>query len=255
VNRFVESEPSPLVPEGDSSVLTVDAAVGRAQVERLRAHRARRNAGEVKAALAALRDAVANGGNAMPPSIRCAHAGVTTGEWADTLRAIFGEYRAPTGVEAAIEIGSDDQRLEKLRARVDEVSRRLGRRLKLLVGKPGLDGHSSGAEQIAVAARDAGLEVVYQGIRLTPDEIATSAEQESVHLVGLSILSGSHLSLVPRVLEAVRVPLVVGGIVPPEDARRLRQAGVAAVYTPRDYDVHRVVGEMIEIAAQAHGVG
>jgi (2R)-ethylmalonyl-CoA mutase len=255
VNRFVESEPSPLVPEGDSSVLTVDAAVGRAQVERLRAHRARRNAGEVKAALAALRDAVANGGNAMPPSIRCAHAGVTTGEWADTLRAIFGEYRAPTGVEAAIEIGSDDQRLEKLRARVDEVSRRLGRRLKLLVGKPGLDGHSSGAEQIAVAARDAGLEVVYQGIRLTPDEIARSAEQESVHLVGLSILSGSHLSLVPRVLEAVRVPLVVGGIVPPEDARRLRQAGVAAVYTPRDYDVHRVVGEMIEIAAQAHGVG
>jgi (2R)-ethylmalonyl-CoA mutase len=254
VNDFVEGEPSPLVADVEASILSVDASAGREQVQRLAAHRASRNDAEVEAALANLRDVVANGGNAMPPSIRCAHAGVTTGEWADALRTLFGEYRAPTGVEGALERTRGNGSLEKLRNRVDEVSERLGRRMKVLLGKPGLDGHSSGAEQIAVHARDAGLEVVYEGIRLTPDEIANSAEQEGVHAVGLSILSGSHLTLVPRVLERVRVPVIVGGIIPPADAERLVAQGAAAVYTPSDYDVQRVIGELVEIAAQAHGV-
>ena len=254
VNRYEETEDSPLVQNLASSILSVEESAEREQIERLEAHRARRNAQEVEAALAHLREVVADGGNVMPPSIRCAHAGVTTGEWADALRAIFGEYRAPTGVEAPVASVRGDGSLEVLRERVDSISRTLGRRLKLLVGKPGLDGHSSGAEQIALQARDAGFEVVYEGIRATPQAIATSAEQEGVHLVGLSILSGSHLTLVPEVVERVRVPVVVGGIIPQDDAQKLLDNGVAAVYTPRDFDIRRIVGEMIEIAARAHGV-
>jgi (2R)-ethylmalonyl-CoA mutase len=255
VNCFSETEPSPLVEGlGAQSVLEVDASAAERQIERLRAHRAQRNAGEVAAALASLRDAAAAGENVLPASIRCAHAGVTTGEWTDVLRALFGEYRAPTGVETGIALDGESAELAKLRRRVEEVSERLGRRLKLLVGKPGLDGHSSGAEQIAVHARDAGFEVVYEGIRLTPREIATAAEQEGVHLVGLSVLSGSHLEVVPEVVRAVDVPVVVGGIIPEGDAARLRKLGVAAVYTPRDYDVLRVIGEMVEIAARSCGV-
>jgi (2R)-ethylmalonyl-CoA mutase len=167
----------------------------------------------------------------------------------------FGEYRAPTGVDVPVATAREDGSIEALRGRVDEISRSVGRRLKLLVGKPGLDGHSSGAEQIALHARDAGFEVVYEGIRVTPEEIATSAEQEGVHLVGLSILSGSHLTLVPEVVKRVRVPVVVGGIIPRDDARKLLDDGVAAVYTPRDFDIRRIIGEMVEIAARAHGVG
>ncbi len=254
VNRYEETEDSPLVQNLASSILSVEESAEREQIERLEAHRARRNAQEVEAALAHLREVVADGGNVMPPSIRCAHAGVTTGEWADALRALFGEYRAPTGVEAPVASVRGDGSLEVLRERVDSISRTLGRRLKLLVGKPGLDGHSSGAEQIALQARDAGFEVVYEGIRATPQAIATSAEQEGVHLVGLSILSGSHLTLVPEVVERVRVPVVVGGIIPQDDAQKLLDNGVAAVYTPRDFDIRRIVGEMIEIAARAHGV-
>ena len=253
VNRFQESEPSPLVNNLESSILSVDESAERAQVERLRAHRDRRNDPEVRAALEHLRDVVANGGNVMPPSIRCALAGVTTGEWTDTLRSLFGEYRAPTGVDAAAG-PREPQRAEAIRKRVDEVSGRLGRRLKILVGKPGLDGHSSGAEQIAIHARDAGIEVVYEGIRLTPDQIVRSAEQEGVHLVGLSILSGSHLTLVPQVAKRVRVPVVIGGIIPPLDAEKMQEEGVAAVYTPRDFDLFRIIGEMVDIAARAHGV-
>jgi (2R)-ethylmalonyl-CoA mutase len=253
VNLFTESEPSPLA-QGQESVLTIDEAAECDQLERLRAHRAGRNRSDVASALQNLSDVVANGGNLMPASIRCARAGVTTGEWTDALRAKFGEYRAPTGIESPVTQHVDDAALETLRRRVDEVSKALGRRLKLLVGKPGLDGHSSGAEQIAVHARDAGLEVVYEGIRLTPESIAASAEQEGVHLIGLSILSGSHLAVIPEVLHAVHVPVIVGGIIPEADAERLRALGVAAVYTPRDYDVFRVVGEMVEIAARAHGV-
>jgi (2R)-ethylmalonyl-CoA mutase len=255
VNCFTETEPSPLVTgQGSTSVLTVDESAARGQIERLRAHRRRRDEREVAASLRNLRDVVASGGNALPPSIRCAHAGVTTGEWADALRALFGEYRAPTGIDVATGFDASSGELAALRKRVGDVSERLGRRLKLLVGKPGLDGHSSGAEQIAVHARDAGFEVVYEGIRQTPAAIARAAHQEGVHLVGLSVLSGSHLSVVPDVLGAVEVPVVVGGIVPEDDAERLRALGVAAVYTPRDYDVLRIVAEMVEIAARAHGV-
>jgi (2R)-ethylmalonyl-CoA mutase len=254
VNRYEETEESPLVQNLASSILAVDESSERQQVERLRAHRTSRNAKEVEAALAHLREVVVSGGNVMPPSVRCAHAGVTTGEWADALRAIFGEYRAPTGIDTPVAATLGDGSLDTLRARVDAVSRSLGRRLKLLVGKPGLDGHSSGAEQIALQARDAGFEVVYEGIRVTPDEIVNSAEQEGVHLIGLSILSGSHLTLVPEIVERARVPVVVGGIIPQDDARKLLDDGVSAVYTPRDFDLRRIVGEMVEIAARAHGV-
>jgi (2R)-ethylmalonyl-CoA mutase len=254
VNRYEETEESPLVQNLASSVLAVDESSERQQVERLRAHRTSRNAKEVEAALAHLREVVVSGGNVMPPSVRCAHAGVTTGEWADALRAIFGEYRAPTGIDTPVAATLGEGSLDTLRARVDAVSRSLGRRLKLLVGKPGLDGHSSGAEQIALQARDAGFEVVYEGIRVTPDEIVNSAEQEGVHLIGLSILSGSHLTLVPEIVERARVPVVVGGIIPQDDARKLLDDGVSAVYTPRDFDLRRIVGEMVEIAARAHGV-
>ena len=253
VNRFREAEPSPLL-QGSDSILSVDEAQGREQIERLRAHRAARSKAEVESALRALRDALAAGANVMEASVRCAHAGVTTGEWADALRAVFGEYRAPTGIEAAAVPRSDASQLEALRKRVDEVSAALGRRLKLLVGKPGLDGHSSGAEQIAIFARDAGLEVVYQGIRMTNDEIVSAALQEGVHLIGLSILSGSHLALAPEIARRVGVPVIVGGIIPEADAAKLRADGIAAVYTPRDYDVLRILREMVEIAAAAHGV-
>jgi len=254
VNRFTEGEPSPLL-QGANAVVSVDNAVGREQIERLRAHRARRNAADVAAALQGLRDALAAGRNLMEASVRCAHSGVTTGEWADALRAVFGEYRAPTGVDAAVAPRTDEAQLAELRRRVDDVSRTLGRRLKLLVGKPGLDGHSSGAEQIAIFAREAGFEVVYQGIRMTADEIVNAALQEGVHLIGLSILSGSHLALAPEIARRSRVPVIVGGIIPEEDAAKLRAEGIAAVYTPRDYDVLRILREMVEIAAAAHGAG
>jgi (2R)-ethylmalonyl-CoA mutase len=191
----------------------------------------------------------------MPPSIRAAHAGVTTGEWSDVLRELFGEYRAPTGVSArpATEV-SDASR--GLRERVAALSERLGRPLKILIGKPGLDGHSNGAEQIAVRARDVGMEVVYQGIRLTPDEIVRSARDEGVHVIGLSILSGSHGVLVVDVLEGLRragadVPVVVGGIIPEDDARKLRSAGVARVYTPKDFDLTRIMGEIVDVVEES----
>ncbi len=253
MNRYQESEPSPLVKDLASSILSVDDGAEREQVERLKAHRSRRNGDEVKAALMGLRDVVSEGGNVMPPSIRCALEGVTTGEWADTLRSLFGEYRAPTGVEAPIKIQATTE-AQSVRKRVDEISDRLGRRLKILIGKPGLDGHSSGAEQIAIHARDAGMEVVYEGIRLTPEQIVRAAEQEGVHLVGLSILSGSHLQLVPAIVQEVRVPVIVGGIIPRDDAEKLRAQGVAAIYTPRDFDILRIIAEMAEIAARAHEV-
>jgi (2R)-ethylmalonyl-CoA mutase len=259
VNRFAESEPSELLRGAGSGVLTIDGAAERAQLERLRAHRAARSAAQVEAALRGLRDALRAGANPLPASIRCAHAGVTTGEWADALREIHGEYRAPTGVGAPPRIDSRASELDALRARVAALSARLGRRLRFLIGKPGLDGHSSGAEQIALVARDAGVEVVYDGIRLTPDELASAAVQEDVHLIGLSILSGSHLELVPALQDCLAarrldVPVVVGGIIPEADAARLRAAGVAGVYTPRDYDLVRVVGEMVETAARAAGL-
>jgi (2R)-ethylmalonyl-CoA mutase len=254
VNAFTESEPSPLVV-GAGAILKVDPSAEREQIERLLAFRSRRNTAEVAAALRNLRDAVANGQNVMPPSIRAAHAGVTTGEWADALRAIFGEYRAPTGIGVAL-AGEATVETQRVRERVHGLAEKLGRPLKILVGKPGLDGHSNGAEQIAVKARDVGMEVVYEGIRLTPEEIVQSARDEGVHVVGLSILSGSHGVLVLDVLEGLRkaglaeLPVVVGGIIPDDDAEQLRRAGVRRVYTPKDFDLARIMGEIVDVVAE-----
>ncbi len=255
VNKYLESEPSPLTG-GVDSIITVSAQAERDQLERLKAWRAARENNAVAAALKDLKRAATSGGNIMPASIICAKAGVTTGEWGWTLREAFGEYRAPTGVGRAMR--NDVTGLDDIRADVDRVSRKLGRRLTFLVGKPGLDGHSNGAEQIAVRARDAGMQVVYEGIRLTPEEIVAAARKEKAHVIGLSVLSGSHLPLVHDVVGRMKeagidVPLVVGGIIPPEDAAALEQAGVAAVYTPKDFELNRIMSDVVRIVERANG--
>jgi ethylmalonyl-CoA mutase len=250
VNRYIESEPSPL-SAGEEAVVTVPEAVEAEQIERLEAWRRERDGKAVAAVLKELRRVAKEGGNIMPASIEAAKAGVTTGEWGAALREVYGEYRAPTGVGRAARNAA--QGLDGLRADVDRVSRRLGRRLTFVVGKPGLDGHSNGAEQIAVRARDAGIEVVYDGIRLTPGEIVEAARKARAHVIGLSILSGSHLPLARDVVARLRaagldhVPVVVGGIIPPEDEAALRQAGVAAVYTPKDFELNRIMADIIQI--------
>ncbi|GLI21431.1 (2R)-ethylmalonyl-CoA mutase [Xanthobacter flavus] len=250
VNRWTESEPSPLTT-GEGAILTVPEGVEAEQIARLQAWREARDAKAVDAALAALKSAAQEGRNIMEPSIVCAKAGVTTGEWGTCLREVFGEYRAPTGVGRAARV--DTQGLEEVRKNVDAVSEKLGRRIKFLVGKPGLDGHSNGAEQIAVRARDCGMEVVYEGIRLTPAEIVNAALEEGVHVVGLSILSGSHVPLVRDVMERMRaeglsdVPVVVGGIIPPEDEAQLKGFGVAAVYTPKNFELNRIMADIVTI--------
>ena len=254
VNRFTETEPSPL-EQAAGTVLTVTPEAETEQVARLDAWRKARDAKAVAAALESLRKAAKSGANIMLPSIACAKAGVTTGEWGEALRAAFGEYRAPTGVGAAMR--NDAEGLDEVRAEVDRVSKKLGRRLKLLVGKPGLDGHSNGAEQIAARARDAGMDVVYDGIRLTADAIATAARDKNVHVVGLSILSGSHLPLVHEVIARLKdngaagVPVVVGGIIPPHDARALKDAGVVEVYTPKDFALNRIMADLVRIVEVA----
>jgi len=254
VNAHTETAPSPL---GDAaSFLTADPDAEARQIAAVRAWRAARDAAAVAAALADLRAAAQEGRDVMEPSIACAHAGVTTGEWAGALREVFGEYRAPTGVGAGVATGDADA-IAETRARVEAVSARRGRRLKLLVGKPGLDGHSNGDEQIAVRARDCGFEVVYEGIRLTPDQIANAALEEAVHVVGLSILSGSHGALVADVIASMRalglddVPVVVGGIIPAADAETLTEAGVARIYTPRDFDLTAIIADIVEIIDRA----
>ncbi|MFY9757566.1 MAG: protein meaA [Pseudolabrys sp.] len=249
VNKYLESEPSPLVGAADA-ILTVPEAAERGQIEQLKAWRAARDNNAVAAALKELKRSATAGTNIMPASIACAKAGVTTGEWGWTLRETFGEYRAPTGVGLAMR--NDVTGLDDIRADVDRISRKLGRRLTFLVGKPGLDGHSNGAEQIAVRARDAGMQVVYEGIRLTPEEIVDAARKERVHVVGLSVLSGSHLPLVEDVVDRMKqagldVPVVVGGIIPPEDAAELEKAGVAAVYTPKDFELNRIMSDVVRI--------
>ncbi|MGI8903447.1 MAG: methylmalonyl-CoA mutase family protein [Solirubrobacteraceae bacterium] len=261
MNRFTSTEPSPLSRETDGGVLVVDPDLEAAQRAAVERWRSEREAAAVGAAMRELaRVAGEHSENILPASIDAARAGVTTGEWSQALREAFGEYRAPTGV-GPVAVARGDEHSE-LRDEVERVSEMLGRRLKLLVGKPGLDGHSNGAEQIAVRARDAGMDVVYQGIRLTPAQIASSAAQEGVHLVGLSILSGSHRELIPAVLQALAdagaddVPVVVGGIIPDADAARLREAGVAAVYTPKDWDLERMLRDVVAIAgASARGRG
>ncbi|NFV82075.1 protein meaA [Magnetospirillum aberrantis] len=251
VNKWTETEPSPLTG-GDGSILTVDPKAEQEQIERLKAFKASRDGAAVEKALAELRSAAQEGRNVMEPSIAAAHAGVTTGEWSQTLREVFGEYRAPTGVSRAA-ANSQGEKIVAVRARVEEVSAKLGRRIKMLVGKPGLDGHSNGAEQIAVRARDAGMEVVYEGIRLTPAQIVNAALEEGVHVVGLSILSGSHVPLVTEVLERMRaaglgdVPVVAGGIIPAEDEKTLLAAGCARIYTPKDYDITAIMGDIVAL--------
>jgi (2R)-ethylmalonyl-CoA mutase len=255
VNKFTESEQSPL-STGNESILTVAHGVEEGQIARLIEWRSKRDNAAVKKSLDALSRAAADGSNIMPASIVCAKVGVTTGEWGAALRKVFGEYRAPTGVGRAVR--NDASGLDEIRAAVDAASRRLGKRLKFLVGKPGLDGHSNGAEQIAVRARDAGMEVVYQGIRLTPAEIVDAAQKEKVHMVGLSILSGSHVPLVREVMEKLRseglnIPVVVGGIIPPEDEELLKKSGVAAVFTPKDYELNRILTDIVKIVERSAG--
>jgi ethylmalonyl-CoA mutase len=259
VNRYEETEPSPLTEDAEGGILVVDPAVEAEAQEALSAWRQSRDASAVDAALAELARVAASDENVMPATIAAARAGATTGEWAATLRDAFGSYRAPTGVgEAAAPAPGEE--IAGLRDEVAALSEQLGRRVKILVGKPGLDGHSNGAEQIAVRARDAGMEVVYEGIRLTPSQIARSAVDEGVHVIGLSILSGSHLELIPSVVEALReaggedIPLVVGGIIPDADVAPLRAAGVAAVYTPKDFELTRILRDVVGLVAQRHGI-
>jgi (2R)-ethylmalonyl-CoA mutase len=256
VNRYTETEPNPLVAEADGEILTVDPAVEAAAVSAIRSWRAGRDAAAVDAALVALRDAAKTDTNLMEPSLACARVGVTIGEWAGVLREVFGEYRPPTGVAGASGGGHQGE-LREVQERVRALGVALGRPLKFLVGKPGLDGHSNGAEQIALRARDAGFEVVYSGIRLTPAQIVAAAVEEDVDVVGLSILSGSHLSVVPEVVDGLRaaglgdVPVVVGGIIPAADASTLRAAGVARVFTPKDFEITDVLGQTVDAIEEA----
>jgi (2R)-ethylmalonyl-CoA mutase len=261
-NRFESTAPSPLASGEDGGILTVDPGVEAEQVAALQDWREQRDAAAVEAALEELRRvAVASDESIMPATIAAARAGATTGEWAQALRDAFGEYRAPTGVgEASAGPVAAGPELEELRDEVARVGDALGRRIKILVGKPGLDGHSNGAEQIAVRARDVGMEVVYEGIRLTPSQIVTSALQEGVHVIGLSILSGSHRELIPAVIEGleeagVDAPVVVGGIIPEADVAPLKEAGVAAVYTPKDFDLTRIMRDIVALVAERNGVG
>ena len=259
MNRFDTTEPSPLTADADGGILVVDPEVEAQQKAALDQWRSERDDEAVANALQELaRVAGDDSENIMEASIAAARAGATTGEWSQTLRDAFGEYRAPTGVGEATAAPGDD--LADVRDEVERVSEVLGRRLKFLVGKPGLDGHSNGAEQIAVRARDCGMDVVYEGIRLTPSQIAHSATQEGVHVIGLSILSGSHRELIPSVLEALRdsgageIPVIVGGIIPEADATWLREAGVAAVYTPKDWDLNQMMRDIVSLVSQLHGV-
>ena len=256
VNRYTDTEPNPLQGGEDGGILSVDEGVEEAAKQAIATWRSERDAATVDQALTALRDAAKTDTNLMDASLTCARAGVTIGEWADVLREVFGEYRPPTGVAQASG-GGHDGSLADVQQRVHALGDELGRPLKFLVGKPGLDGHSNGAEQIAVRARDAGFEVVYSGIRLTPTQIVSAAVEEDVDVVGLSVLSGSHLSVVPEVVEGLRaaglsdVPVVVGGIIPERDAARLRDAGVARVFTPKDFEITDVLGAIVDAVEAA----
>ena len=262
VNRFETTEPSPLTADLDGAIMAADPAAEQAALDSVAAWKAQRDEAEVAAALSALAEAAKTDANLMKPTLVAARAGATTGEWAGTLREVFGEFRAPTGVSGAVgrvdvEAGAE---LTAVRDRVRATGEELGGRLRVLVGKPGLDGHSNGAEQVAVRARDAGFEVIYQGIRLTPDQIVAAAVAEDVHLVGLSILSGSHMELVPDVLDGLAaaglgdLPVIVGGIIPASDARALIERGVAAVYTPKDFGLTGIMGGFVDVIRAAHGL-
>jgi ethylmalonyl-CoA mutase len=262
VNRFETTEPSPLTADLEAAIQAPDPEAERAALASVEAWKAGRDQAEVAEALARLAADAKTGTNLMPATLAAARAGATTGEWAGTLRGVFGEFRAPTGVSGAVgtvsDAGSAGSELARVRRRVAETGEELGGRLRLLVGKPGLDGHSNGAEQVAVRARDVGFEVVYQGIRLTPEQIVAAAVAEDVHCVGLSILSGSHMELVPAVLVGLEqaglgdVPVIVGGIIPDADARRLIDAGVAAVYTPKDFGLTEIMSGIVDVIRDAN---
>jgi len=257
VNRWAESEPSPLTSDMDNAILKVDVSAEREQIERLEAFRAKRNKDDIAPALQALRDSATSGSNIMESSIAAASAGLTTGEWSQVLRDVFGEYRAPTGVGG--QSAADSDAVVAVRKKVKALGERLGHTLRLLVGKPGLDGHSNGAEQIAVRARDCGMEVIYHGIRLTSDEIVATAQEEDVDAIGLSILSGSHMTLVPDLVDKMKkleledVTLVVGGIIPDADADQLKALGVAGVYTPRDFELTSIMNDIVELVSNKRG--
>ncbi len=260
VNVYETTEPSPLTADLDAAIQAPDPAAEAAAIESVRAWKAERDESAVAEALARLAADAKTDANLMRATLAAARAGATTGEWAGTLREVFGEFRAPTGVSGAVGVADSGAELAAVRERVRETGDALGGRLRLLVGKPGLDGHSNGAEQVAVRARDAGFEVVYQGIRLTPEEIVAAAVAEDVHCVGISILSGSHMELVPAVLDGLRaaglddVPVVVGGIIPDSDARALRERGVAAVYTPKDFGLTEIMGGIVDVIRKAHSL-
>ena len=248
VNKFTTSEPSPLMSE-DGGIMTVDPATEQDQIDRLNAWRETRDENAVRNALEGLRAAATSGANIMEPSIIAAKAGVTTGEWAEEMRRAFGTYRGPTGVSASP--SNKTEGLDEIRAAVDAISDTLGRRLKFLVGKPGLDGHSNGAEQIAVRARDCGMDITYDGIRMTPEEIVDEASKQDAHVIGLSILSGSHLPLVEDVIERLKakkmshIPVIVGGIIPDEDAEKLIKMGVSKVYTPKNFELNTIMMDIV----------
>jgi len=260
VNKFDTSEPSPLQAEGAKSIETVDPAVEQAAIEAIRRWREGRDQAAVEQALVELTNAAKTDTNLMEVTVACARVGVTTGEWAGALRGVFGEYRAPTGVGAASAGGEAASELKDVRERVRATGEELGTRLRMLVGKPGLDGHSNGAEQVAVRARDAGFEVIYQGIRLTPSQIVAAAVQEGVHVVGLSVLSGSHLEVVPAVVDGLRaagaedIPVIVGGIIPKEDEPALCERGVAAVFTPKDYALTEIMDQIVTVIRRRNGL-
>ena len=258
VNRFETTEPSPLTADLDAAIQAADPEAERSAIAGLEAWREERDQGEVDRALEGLAAAAKTDANLMEATLVAARAGATTGEWAGTLRDVFGEFRAPTGVSGAVGVAEAGEELAAVREQVRATSEELGGRLRLLVGKPGLDGHSNGAEQVAVRARDAGFEVVYQGIRLTPAEIVAAAVAEDVHCVGLSILSGSHMELVPDVLDQMKeagiddVPVIVGGIIPTRDAKRLQELGVAMVFTPKDFSLTQAMAGIVRVIRGAH---
>jgi (2R)-ethylmalonyl-CoA mutase len=258
VNRFETTEVSPLTADLDAAIQAADPEAERSAIAGLEAWREQRDQGGVDEALAALADAAKTDANLMEATLVAARAGATTGEWAGTLREVFGEFRAPTGVSGAVGVAEAGEELAAVREQVRATSEELGGRLRLLVGKPGLDGHSNGAEQVAVRARDAGFEVVYQGIRLTPEQIVAATVAEDVHCVGLSILSGSHMELVPDVLEQMKaagledIPVIVGGIIPTRDAKLLKEMGVAMVFTPKDFSLTQAMAGIVRVIRDAH---
>ncbi len=260
VNKFETTEPSPLQAEGAKAIETIDPAVEKQAVSAIEEWRAHRDNAAAESSLEKLKAIAKTSENLFEATIDCARAGVTTGEWSGALREVFGEYRAPTGVSASAAAGEGNAEIRRVRERVKTTSTEIGERLRILVGKPGLDGHSNGAEQVAVRARDVGFEVVYQGIRLTPEQIVAAAVQEGVHVVGLSVLSGSHLEVVPQVVDGLRaagagdIPVIVGGIIPPDDEKLLLERGIARVFTPKDYELTDIMDGIVGLVRERHGL-